>query len=127
MRRLHRQTRHDRRLAEHALLRKLHEPKRCCLTRKQLRLLDTPFSEEFRSAADVPWPTEDIATVRAIGPGAGNFTLVYMAHAGHFVRVPLELRSHFASPPSRLHRTSHSWRRVSWIVGSATCRGSLPE
>ncbi|KZV81658.1 alpha/beta-hydrolase [Exidia glandulosa HHB12029] len=50
-----------------------------------LRLMNTQFSEEFRTAPDIPWPSEDIATVRAIGPGAGNFTLVFMAEAGHFV------------------------------------------
>ncbi|EJD35581.1 alpha/beta-hydrolase [Auricularia subglabra TFB-10046 SS5] len=50
-----------------------------------LRLIDSPFAEEFRKAQDVPWPSADVATVRAIGPGAGNFTLVLVAEAGHFV------------------------------------------
>lgn len=56
----------------------------------QLRLLDSPFADAFRIAPDVAWPTEDVATVRAIGPGAGNFTLVYMAQAGHFVSRPAD-------------------------------------
>lgn len=50
-----------------------------------LKLIKSPYQEAFIAAKDVPWPSEDIATVRAIGPGAGNFTLVLMAEAGHLV------------------------------------------
>lgn len=50
-----------------------------------LKLIKSQYQEAFIAAKDVPWPSEDIATVRAIGPGAGNFTMVYMAEAGHLV------------------------------------------
>lgn len=50
-----------------------------------LRLIDSQFADAFRTAPDIPWPSADVATVRAIGPGAGNFTLVLIAEAGHFV------------------------------------------
>jgi hypothetical protein len=40
----------------------------------QLELLQTPFQKEYLTAADVPWPSEDVATVRAVGNGVGNFT-----------------------------------------------------
>ncbi|EJD46883.1 alpha/beta-hydrolase [Auricularia subglabra TFB-10046 SS5] len=50
-----------------------------------LNLLHSPFQNDFLAAPDVPWPTKEIATVRAIGEGAGNFTLVFMAEAGHMV------------------------------------------
>lgn len=49
-----------------------------------LNLLHSPFQDEFLAAPDVPWPTKEVATVRAIGEGAGNFTLVFM-EAGHMV------------------------------------------
>ncbi|KAJ7493836.1 alpha/beta-hydrolase [Mycena latifolia] len=49
-----------------------------------LKLLHTPFQQEFIDAPDVPWPTEDVATVRAIGPGAGNMTFILVTEAGHF-------------------------------------------
>ncbi|KAJ7685955.1 alpha/beta-hydrolase [Mycena rosella] len=49
-----------------------------------LKLLETPFQGEFVSAPDVPWPTKDVATVRAVGPGAGNMTFILVAEAGHF-------------------------------------------
>jgi hypothetical protein len=53
----------------------------------QLKLLKTPFQQEFIDAPDVPWPTPDSdeATVRAVGNGAGNMTYIFIAGAGHFV------------------------------------------
>ncbi|KZV74021.1 alpha/beta-hydrolase [Peniophora sp. CONT] len=52
-----------------------------------LKLLNTPFSEAFRSGKDVPWPSADEpqGTVRSVGPGAGNFTYLTYDNAGHFV------------------------------------------
>ncbi|KAJ6502329.1 alpha/beta-hydrolase [Mycena sanguinolenta] len=51
-----------------------------------LKLLKTPFRQEFVQARDVPWPTpdSDAATVRAIGEGAGNMTYILITDAGHF-------------------------------------------
>ncbi|KAJ7748278.1 alpha/beta-hydrolase [Mycena maculata] len=49
-----------------------------------LKLLETPFQQDFLTTPDVLWPTADVATVRAVGPGAGNFTLILVAEAGHF-------------------------------------------
>ncbi|KAJ7172259.1 alpha/beta-hydrolase [Mycena filopes] len=53
-----------------------------------LKLLKTPFQQEFVHAPDVPWPTADsrAATVRAVGgvTGAGNMTYVLIADGGHF-------------------------------------------
>jgi hypothetical protein len=53
----------------------------------QLRLLKTPFQEEFIAALDVPWPTKEIATVRSVGVGAGNMAFILVAEAGHFVSI----------------------------------------
>ncbi|EJU03037.1 alpha/beta-hydrolase [Dacryopinax primogenitus] len=50
-----------------------------------LKLLKSPFQERFLNTPDVPWPTEDVATVRAVGPGAGNFTYILVKEAGHLV------------------------------------------
>ncbi|EKM54920.1 uncharacterized protein PHACADRAFT_197351 [Phanerochaete carnosa HHB-10118-sp] len=49
-----------------------------------LRLVRSQYQSAFLAAPDLPWTSED-ATVRAIGPGAGNFTYVLMGSAGHFV------------------------------------------
>jgi len=52
-----------------------------------LKLLQSPFQDEFLHAPDVPWPTaqaED-GTVRVVGEGAGNFTYILVQQAGHFV------------------------------------------
>ncbi|KAK0226488.1 alpha/beta-hydrolase [Armillaria fumosa] len=49
-----------------------------------LKLLRTPFQQEFLAAPDLPWSGGE-ATVRAIGAGAGNMTYVLLAEAGHFV------------------------------------------
>ncbi|KAJ6597106.1 alpha/beta-hydrolase [Mycena vulgaris] len=51
-----------------------------------LTRLKTPFQQEFLHAPDVPWPTpdSDVATVRAVGAGAGNMTYILIAGAGHF-------------------------------------------
>ncbi|KAF7348186.1 SET domain-containing protein [Mycena sanguinolenta] len=52
-----------------------------------LRLLQSPFQDEFLRAPDVPWPTTtQNATVRVVGEGAGNMTYILVAEAGHFVR-----------------------------------------
>lgn len=55
--------------------------------RQQLKLLRSPFQQAFLDAPDVPWPTKDIATVRAIGPGAGNLTWLLISEAGHLVTM----------------------------------------
>ncbi|KAJ7661970.1 alpha/beta-hydrolase [Mycena polygramma] len=49
-----------------------------------LKLLQTPFQEEFLAASDVPWPTEDVATVRTVGDGAGSMAYILVKEAGHF-------------------------------------------
>ncbi|KAF7338107.1 SET domain-containing protein [Mycena venus] len=51
-----------------------------------LKLLNTSFQQDFLHAPDLPWPMSesDAATVRAVGAGAGNFTYVLIAGAGHF-------------------------------------------
>ncbi|KAJ7622422.1 alpha/beta-hydrolase [Roridomyces roridus] len=52
-----------------------------------LKLLNTPIQQSFLNAPDVPWPAnihEDVGTARAVGPGAGNLTLVLLEGAGHF-------------------------------------------
>jgi hypothetical protein len=53
----------------------------------QLKVLKTPFQQEFVRAPDVPWPAPEshVATVRAVGDGAGNMTYILIADAGHFV------------------------------------------
>ncbi|KAJ7174399.1 alpha/beta-hydrolase [Mycena filopes] len=50
-----------------------------------LKLIESPFQAEFISAPDLPWPSEDIATVRSVGTGAGNMTYILIREAGHFV------------------------------------------
>ncbi|KZO96870.1 alpha/beta-hydrolase [Calocera viscosa TUFC12733] len=50
-----------------------------------LKLLQSPFQERFLNTPDIPWPTEDVATVRTVGKGAGNFTYILVKQAGHFV------------------------------------------
>ncbi|KAI0056305.1 alpha/beta-hydrolase [Artomyces pyxidatus] len=54
-----------------------------------LKLFRTPFQQDFIHAADMPWPSEDIATVRSVGKGAGGMTFIKVAEAGHFVRRTL--------------------------------------
>ncbi|KAJ6576812.1 Alpha/Beta hydrolase protein [Mycena sp. CBHHK59/15] len=49
-----------------------------------LKLLETPFQKDFLSAPDVPWPSTEVATVRSVGPGAGNMTYILLQEAGHF-------------------------------------------
>ncbi|KAI0062587.1 alpha/beta-hydrolase [Artomyces pyxidatus] len=49
-----------------------------------LKLLRTPFQEEFIHAPDVPWPAKENATVRVVGDGAGSMTFIKVAEAGHF-------------------------------------------
>ncbi|KAJ7777897.1 alpha/beta-hydrolase [Mycena maculata] len=50
-----------------------------------LRLIRSPFQEEFLRTADVPWPTAEDATVRVVGEGAGNMTYILVHQGGHFV------------------------------------------
>ena len=52
----------------------------------QLRLIRSQYQDVFINSPDLPWTGEN-ATVRAIGPGAGNFTYVLMDGAGHLVCV----------------------------------------
>ncbi|KAJ7152719.1 alpha/beta-hydrolase [Mycena crocata] len=49
-----------------------------------LKLLQTPFQQEFLDAPDVSWGGKNVATVRVAGPGAGNMTFILLAEAGHF-------------------------------------------
>ncbi|KAF9002263.1 alpha/beta-hydrolase [Cyathus striatus] len=53
-----------------------------------LKLLQSPFQEEFLNAQDIPWPLVDEAegtTARVVGSGAGNMTYILINNAGHFV------------------------------------------
>ncbi|KAJ6539719.1 alpha/beta-hydrolase [Mycena capillaripes] len=50
-----------------------------------LKLLQSPFQDEFLRTPDVPWPTAEDATVRVVGEGAGNMTYILVAQGGHFV------------------------------------------
>jgi hypothetical protein len=54
----------------------------------KLKLLQSPFQEEFLRAPDVPWATAEDTTVRVVGEGAGNMTWILIDGAGHFVRIP---------------------------------------
>lgn len=56
----------------------------CADPSHQLRLIPSQYQSEFIDAPDVRWADHN-ATVRVIGPGAGNFTYVLMDNAGHFV------------------------------------------
>ncbi|KAJ7822954.1 alpha/beta-hydrolase [Mycena leptocephala] len=49
-----------------------------------LKLLETPFQQEFLAAPDVPWPSEAVATVRTVGGGAGKMAYILVQEAGHF-------------------------------------------
>jgi hypothetical protein len=53
---------------------------------KQLKLLQSPFQDEFLRTPDVPWPTAENATARAVGKGAGNMTWILIDGGGHFGR-----------------------------------------
>ncbi|KAJ7181596.1 alpha/beta-hydrolase [Mycena crocata] len=50
-----------------------------------LKLIRSPFQDEFLRAPDVPWPTAKDATVRVVGEGAGKMTYILVAQGGHFV------------------------------------------
>ncbi|KAJ7195829.1 Alpha/Beta hydrolase protein, partial [Mycena pura] len=50
-----------------------------------LKLLQSPFQDEFLRTPDVPWPTAEEATVRAVGEGAGNMSYILVQQGGHFV------------------------------------------
>ncbi|KAK7018143.1 SET domain-containing protein [Favolaschia claudopus] len=54
-----------------------------------LKLIKSPFQDEFLRAPDVPWPTaeeaEAEATVRVVGEGAGNMTWILIDGGGHFI------------------------------------------
>ncbi|KAJ7249120.1 Alpha/Beta hydrolase protein [Mycena haematopus] len=50
-----------------------------------LKLIQSPFQEEFLRTPDVPWPSADETTVRVVGEGAGNMTWILIDGAGHFV------------------------------------------
>ncbi|KAJ7017865.1 Alpha/Beta hydrolase protein, partial [Mycena alexandri] len=50
-----------------------------------LKLLQSPFQEEFLRTPDVPWPTNEDATVRVVGKGAGNMTWILIDGGGHFI------------------------------------------
>ncbi|KAF7302092.1 hypothetical protein MIND_00775900 [Mycena indigotica] len=49
-----------------------------------LNLLPTTFRDEFNTAPELPWPSEEAGTVRSAGLGAGNVTLILLREAGHF-------------------------------------------
>ncbi|KAF8320086.1 alpha/beta-hydrolase [Clavulina sp. PMI_390] len=64
-----------------------------------LKLIRSPFQADFIAGVDVPWEGHN-ATVRAIGPGAGNMTYVLVDGAGHFVienqpKLSREIIGHF--------------------------------
>ncbi|KAJ7606557.1 hypothetical protein DFH06DRAFT_1486803 [Mycena polygramma] len=61
------------------------EPHVVTLTLYQLKLIQSPFQDEFLHAPDIPWPTAEDATVRVVGERAGNMTYILLAQAGHFV------------------------------------------
>lgn len=52
---------------------------------KVLKLIPSSLQEEFIAASDVPWRTPEEASVRVVGSGAVNMTLVLIKEAGHFV------------------------------------------
>ncbi|KAJ7127665.1 hypothetical protein C8R44DRAFT_733107 [Mycena epipterygia] len=53
-------------------------------THTQLKLLKSPFQDEFLRTPDIPWPTAEDATARVVGEGAGNMTYILVDQAGHF-------------------------------------------
>ncbi|KAF8320085.1 alpha/beta-hydrolase [Clavulina sp. PMI_390] len=64
-----------------------------------LKLIRSPFQADFIAGADVPWEGHN-ATVRVVGPGAGNMTYALVDGAGHFViesqtKLVRELIGHF--------------------------------
>jgi hypothetical protein len=54
-------------------------------TAAQLKLLQSSFQRAFLTAPDIPCPSKDVANVRAVGSGAGNFTYILVQGAVHFV------------------------------------------
>ena len=55
-----------------------------------LKLIQSPFAAQFRASEDISWPSTEApaGTVRVSGSGgAGNFTFLTYAEAGHFVRI----------------------------------------
>ncbi|KAJ7054942.1 alpha/beta-hydrolase [Mycena amicta] len=51
-----------------------------------LKLIQSPFQEQFLSSPDIPWPTPaDKTTARVVGDGAGNFTWILIDGGGHFI------------------------------------------
>ncbi|KAF9006048.1 Alpha/Beta hydrolase protein [Cyathus striatus] len=53
-----------------------------------LKLLESPYQEEFLKAQDIPWPSAEEAegtTARVVGSGAGKMTYILVNNAGHFV------------------------------------------
>ncbi|KAJ7506650.1 alpha/beta-hydrolase [Mycena galericulata] len=50
-----------------------------------LKLIQSPFQDQFLRNPDVAWPTADDATVRVVGEGAGKMTFILVQQAGHFV------------------------------------------
>ncbi|KAF8206790.1 Alpha/Beta hydrolase protein [Mycena galopus ATCC 62051] len=49
-----------------------------------LKLLESPFQQDFLIAPDIQWPSADVATVRTVGSGAGNMAYILVKEAGHF-------------------------------------------
>ncbi|KAF7297878.1 SET domain-containing protein [Mycena chlorophos] len=51
-----------------------------------VKLIQSPFQEQFLSLPDLPWPTATSnTTARVVGPGAGNFTWILIDGGGHFI------------------------------------------
>ncbi|KAF7298669.1 SET domain-containing protein [Mycena indigotica] len=51
-----------------------------------LKLIQSPFQQQFLASPDVPWPTPaDKTTARVVGSGAGNFTWILVDGGGHFI------------------------------------------
>ncbi|KAJ7156963.1 alpha/beta-hydrolase [Mycena crocata] len=75
-----------------------------------LKILKTPFQHEFLHAPDVPWPTPDsgVATVRAVGGGAGKMTYILIDGAGHFVT---------SDQPALVKTITERWiRNLTWFT-----------
>jgi hypothetical protein len=87
----------------------------------QLKLLQSPFQEEFNRAPDVPWPTVEDATVRVVGEGAGNMTYILVAQAGHFVRH-FSIHTACVLTCSRLLETNRRSSSQSLTIGFQTIR-----
>ncbi|KAJ7855634.1 hypothetical protein B0H14DRAFT_3448941 [Mycena olivaceomarginata] len=72
-------------------------------TAAQLKLLQSSFQRAFLTAPDIPCPSKDVATVCAVGSGAGNFTYILVQGAGHFVDPTVK------DQPALAKKVVHHW------------------